>query len=137
MMPTDRAVAQPSPARSADPVETEPAPPAAPRQEDRAPEPAQEPTLARAGVVGEGRADQLHLVAAAARSGQEAEQMTDQAAIALIRRLDKESQSGPVSRRTIEKAVGCGASRATRLTDLARSGQETRPQKADLDRQTA
>ena len=37
---------------------------------------------------------------------------------AVIRQLDH--QSGPVSRRTVERAVGCGASRATRLMARAR-----------------
>jgi len=45
---------------------------------------------------------------------------SDAAAIARIRALDAESPDGPATRRSIQEALNCGASRATRLAALAR-----------------
>lgn len=62
-------------------------------------------------------------VQATARTGarRPANELSDDDAIEVIRRLDAESDTGPVSRRTIETALRCGATRATRLALLARA----------------
>lgn len=62
-------------------------------------------------------------VQATARTGahRSANELSDDDAIEVIRRLDAESDTGPVSRRTIETALRCGATRATRLALLARA----------------
>lgn len=69
---------------------------------------------------GETVAEQLHLVSDQARASTTPVRVTDQEAIELIRRLDAEDSEGQASRRTIETALRCGASRATRLIALAR-----------------
>lgn len=78
-------------------------------------------------------ADQLHLVEPRTTA---AEPMPDAEAVALVRRLDEDAD-GPVSRRTVERAVGCGASRATRLITLARSGDVAGQEAVGPDRRIA
>lgn len=60
----------------------------------------------------------LHLVDMHSPATEGGGPLSDEEAVAVIRQLDH--QSGPVSRRTVERAVGCAASRATRLMARAR-----------------
>jgi hypothetical protein len=53
------------------------------------------------------------------RAGERQQVLDDDVAIGMIRELDA-SSNGPVSRLEIQKALGCGGSRAARLADLAR-----------------
>lgn len=52
--------------------------------------------------------------------------LDDDRAVELIRRLDLAAPAGRVSRLEIQKALGCGGSRAARLAELARSAGDTR-----------
>ncbi|ACZ32444.1 hypothetical protein Xcel_3445 (plasmid) [Xylanimonas cellulosilytica DSM 15894] len=80
------------------------------------------------------RGDQLHLVEP--RTLADRQPMSDEDAVVLIRHLNTEA-GGPVSRRTVEKAVGCGAGRATRLMILARSDDEAGQRGGEPTRQSA
>ena len=54
------------------------------------------------------------------------EQLDDQAAVELIKTLDRQSTTSPVSRRAIQDRLACGASRAARLAALARRREGAR-----------
>ncbi|MBE1609921.1 hypothetical protein HEB94_006769 [Actinopolymorpha pittospori] len=68
---------------------------------------------------------------------QSSEAITDEYAIAVIRRLDAQAAEGHASRRTIQDELDCGASRATRLAALARSENDAPDQAAVPARQSA
>ncbi|WP_232422878.1 DUF2637 domain-containing protein [Cellulosimicrobium cellulans] len=79
------------------------------------------PVAARAAAASAGPQRSVRATARTGHARRPALEISDDDAIELIRRLDAESDSGPVSRRTIETALVCGATRATRLAALARA----------------
>lgn len=62
----------------------------------------------------------------AAGIGRRQSELDDDTAVDLIRDLDASSSNGAVSRHEIQRALGCGGSRAARLADLARRPDELR-----------
>lgn len=73
----------------------------------------------------ESQRKQLHLVDRAGhqrRPGRRTRQ-EDAAAIQLIRQLDADSPTGQASRLEVQERLGCGGSRAARLSELARRSQ--------------
>lgn len=121
--PSSVAEAVPASAGSQPAVQPAPEPVVVPAvaQSPNAPDQVHQPGPVTARTAAAGRPPRA--VQATARTGprRPANELSDDDAIELIRRLDAESDTGPVSRRTIETALRCGATRATRLALLARA----------------